>query len=480
MRLLCLFQIVVFVVGLSVPAHAQNFERLLRNFDSNALTQADKRFLQTALAFEGDYKGLLDGSWGRLSQSAMDRYSWREYGTASEDWHMAMLAYGFISNWSENAWEIEYFPNLGLSFLIPKEAVIIDPPSEYFVNLRHTKSSLAISTGVHRSETAARFHDFTLTEASRSREPYMVRKDGLAVTSVTKPDRSVLYTRSDYVNGSWSTVMLSANRYDRNILGAVSSSIQKDYAPPIRFTQGGHLEYTLKQTNELLAAMEREEAKPEERRVTTTPPQPDQDGQGSQGSGFFVSDQGHVLTNAHVVESCGRFTVDGESATLLGESKAFDLALLKTDLPEGKTFARFSPSPPQLNSDVTAVGFPYSGLLGGLNVTRGAVSALQGLGGDETTIQISAPIQSGNSGGPLLRADGEVVGVVVSKLDAKLVSEVLGDVPQNVNFAVRGEIAKLYLSQNGVDPVNGETDAPLDGVTLAKKAQAFTVQIVCE
>lgn len=479
MQLLGFLQIIFFVVGLSFPAYSQQFERLLRDFDSNALTQADKRFLQTALAFEGDYIGLLDGAWGRLSQSAMERYSRREYGTVSEDWHMAMLAYGFFSNWSENGWGIEYFPNLGLSLLIPKEAVVIDPPSEYFANLRHTKSSLSISTGVHRTETAARFHEFTLSEASRTMDPYVVRKDGLAVTSIIKPDGSALYTRSDFVDGTWSTIMLSANRYDANVLGAVSSSIQKGYAPPIIFSQNGHLENIIRQTNELLAAMEREGDKLEEQREPRTTPQP-QGGKSSQGSGFFVSDQGHVLTNAHVVETCSRFTVDGESAALVGQSKTFDLALLKTELPKGKTFARFSPSPPQLNSDVTAVGFPYSGLLGGLNVTRGAISALQGLGGDETTLQISAPIQSGNSGGPLLGEDGEVVGVVVSKLDAKLVSEVLGDVPQNVNFAVRGEIAKLFLSQNGVDPVNGETDLPLDGVTLARQAQAFTVQIICE
>ncbi|EAQ43653.1 Serine protease, trypsin family protein [Roseobacter sp. MED193] len=480
MRLLGFLQIIFFVVGLSFPAYSQQFERLLRDFDSNALTQADKRFLQTALAFEGDYIGLLDGAWGRLSQRAMEQYSRREYSTASEDWHMAMLAYGFFSKWSESGWRIEYIPKLGLSFLIPKEAVVIDPPSEYFANIRHTKSSLSISTGVHRTETAVRFHEFTLSEASRTKDPYVVRKKGLAVTSIIKPDGSALYTRSDYINGAWSTIMLSANRYDANVLGAVSSSIQKGYAPPIIFTQGGYLENILKQTNELLAAMEREEEKPGDQRAATTPPKAKRGGQGSQGSGFFVSDQGHVLTNAHVVETCSRFTVDGESATLVGQSKTFDLALLRTELPIGRTFARFSPSPPQLNSDVTAVGFPYSGLLGGLNVTRGAISALQGLGGDETTLQISAPIQSGNSGGPLLGDDGEVVGVVVSKLDAKLVSEVLGDVPQNVNFAVRGEIAKLFLSQNGVDPVNGETDLPLDGVTLARQAQAFTVQIVCE
>lgn len=483
MRLLCFLQIVAMVIGLSAPVYAQKFERLLNDFDSSSLSKADKRFLQTALAFEGDYTGLLDGAWGRLSQGAMERYSRREYGTTSEDWHMAMLAYNFLSNWSENGWGMQFFPSLGLSLLIPKDAVIVDPPSKHLVNFRHAKSSLAISVGVHRTETASRLHDFTLSESNHSREPYVVRKDSLAVSSVTKLDGSVLYTRSDYVNGTWSTVMLSANRSDADILGAVSSSIQKGHAQPIYFTEGGHLNKTIERTNELLAAMEREETQPEEPRTATAPRRSEGEQQGplgSQGSGFFVSGQGHVLTNAHVVETCTRFTVDEESATLLGRSKAFDLALLKTEMSKGKTFARFSPSPPQLNSDVTAVGFPYSGLLGGLNVTRGAVSALQGLGGDESTIQISAPVQTGNSGGPLLGPTGEVVGVVVSKLDAEVISEVLGDVPQNVNFAVRGGIAKLYLSQNGVEPVIGVSEVPLDGVQLAKRAQAFTVKVVCE
>lgn len=479
MRILCFFQITVFVLGLALPAQAQGPDPLLRDFDSSALTRDDKRFLQTALAFEGDYQGLLDGAWGRLSQRAMERYSRREFGTTSLDWHMAMLAYNFADNWRENGWQYEYFPSLGLSFLVPQDAITVDPASEYFANFRHTRSTLSVSVGRHELDTAARFHEFTLSQSGSTKEPYTVRKEGLAVTSVTKPDGSLLYTRSDYLRGAWSTVMLSASRYDGNILGAVSSSIQKGNAPPLLFTEGGYLATTLKRTNEVLAEIEREESSPEERHAAAVP-ETGTEGHGAQGSGFFVSNQGHVLTNAHVVDTCQHFTVDGKSAILLGQSNSFDLALLATEFPEGKTFARFSPTPPQLNSDVTAVGFPYSGLLGGLNVTRGAVSALQGLGGDETTIQISAPVQSGNSGGPLLGADGEVVGVVVSKLDAKLVSEVLGDVPQNVNFAVRGEIAKLYLSQNGVHPITGESDTPLDGVTLAKQAQSFTVQILCE
>ena len=94
-------------------------------------------------------------------------------------------------------------------------------------------------------------------------------------------------------------------------------------------------------------------------------------------------------------------------------------------------------------------------------------------------MQITAPVQSGNSGGPVIAADGEVVGVVVSKLDAVAVAEDLGDTPQNVNFAIRGEIAKLFLAQNGVNPQLGTRDTPLPPVELAQAATLFTVYIEC-
>jgi serine protease Do len=132
-----------------------------------------------------------------------------------------------------------------------------------------------------------------------------------------------------------------------------------------------------------------------------------------------------------------------------------------------------------LNADVTAVGFPYGGLLGGLNVTRGSVSALKGLSGDLTTMQITAPIQTGNSGGPVLASDGEVIGVVVSKLDAQRTNELIGDTPQNVNFAVRGEIARLFMSQNGVEPTLSLDNIKLEPEALAKLAAKFTVFVEC-
>ncbi|WP_272009566.1 trypsin-like peptidase domain-containing protein [Roseovarius sp. ZX-A-9] len=73
-------------------------------------------------------------------------------------------------------------------------------------------------------------------------------------------------------------------------------------------------------------------------------------------------------------------------------------------------------APAQLNSDVLVAGYPLSSVLDGLNVTRGVVSSLKGIRGDAFNMQISAAVQAGNSGGPLIDSAGLVVGVVVAKL----------------------------------------------------------------
>ena len=87
--------------------------------------------------------------------------------------------------------------------------------------------------------------------------------------------------------------------------------------------------------------------------------------------------------------------------------------------------------------DIVVVGFPLHGLLtSDPSVTTGNVSALAGPGDDRRFLQITAPVQQGNSGGPLLDLAGNVVGVVVAKLDAIKVANLIGDIPQNVNFAV--------------------------------------------
>ena len=124
-------------------------------------------------------------------------------------------------------------------------------------------------------------------------------------------------------------------------------------------------------------------------------------------------------------------------------------------------------------------GYPLHGLLGGLNVTRGAISGLSGLGGDETTLQISAPVQPGNSGGPAVDRSGNVVGVVVSKLDAVMMADAFGDIPQNINFAIRGDVAQSMLASNGISFDRAGQSRRFDGPELAAELEAATVLIEC-
>ena len=127
-----------------------------------------------------------------------------------------------------------------------------------------------------------------------------------------------------------------------------------------------------------------------------------------------------------------------------------------------------------------AVGFPLSGLLSSDHiVTTGTISALSGLGNDRRTIQITAPVQPGNSGGPLLGEDGSVVGVVVSKLDAMKVAEAIGDIPQNVNFAVSLGVLQSFLNANDVPYLLENSKGTKSPADIAAEASRYTVLLEC-
>ncbi len=128
-----------------------------------------------------------------------------------------------------------------------------------------------------------------------------------------------------------------------------------------------------------------------------------------------------------------------------------------------------------------AVGFPLHGLLASeANVTTGTVSALAGIGNDARFLQVTVPVQPGSSGGPLLDLQGHVVGVVVGKLDALRVASVTGDIPQNVNFAIKAGVVGTFLQANGIAAmVFGEEPRELSAAAVGAQAKEFTVLVEC-
>jgi S1-C subfamily serine protease len=210
-------------------------------------------------------------------------------------------------------------------------------------------------------------------------------------------------------------------------------------------------------------------------------PTPPRSGQGEKsGSGFYLSAAGRLITNAHVVAGCTRLaTAAGQPLTLLAADSAIDLAVL-SNAAGAATFASLRLDPPRIGEDVLAFGFPLPGILSTEgNVTVGILSATRGVGDDPHQLQITAPVQSGNSGGPLLDGAGNVIGVVVAKLDAAQIARRTGDLPQNVNFAIKAtELAalldRLKISYQRANP--GPTRAVAD---LAQLGQAVSTQILC-
>lgn len=201
------------------------------------------------------------------------------------------------------------------------------------------------------------------------------------------------------------------------------------------------------------------------------------------GSGFIVSNKTYVLTNEHVIERCAVVTVKIDDrdnvATVAARDNRNDLALLR--LPAGKyPIAAFRSNDGLYPGDsVVAIGYPLSDILASEgNVSIGIVSALAGMRNDASLLQISAPIQPGNSGGPLYDSSGNVVGVIVSQL-GKNFFESDGTLPQNVNFAIKSIVATAFMQASGVEYRTRKSTRELRPADVARKGRPATVPIQC-
>jgi len=206
--------------------------------------------------------------------------------------------------------------------------------------------------------------------------------------------------------------------------------------------------------------------------------------QKSIGSGVVIGTHGEVLTNAHVVENCIKITIGSSSASaasLVVRDEKNDLAVVRGDLPLSPVVAFREGKPVRAGDAVVALGYPLSGLLATTpNVSVGNVSALAGIGDDSRYLQISAPVQSGNSGGPLLDASGHLIGIVTGKLDAARIFHYFGDIPQNVNFAIKTEVVRTFLDSKGIAYQTARSEGQLSPADVGEMARPLTVQIECE
>lgn len=181
------------------------------------------------------------------------------------------------------------------------------------------------------------------------------------------------------------------------------------------------------------------------------------------GSGFFVTAEGHFVTSYHVVRGAERIgirDVRGQpyDAAVVKFDKSNDLALLKVDgvfkplpLADSRTVKR--------GLAVVTVGFPNIELLGlEPKLSEGIVSGLSGIQDEPSVFQVSVPTQHGNSGGPLVNMDGNVIGIVASKLSALYMLRTRGSVPENVNYAIKSNYLDELMQAD--EATQSSTPAP--------------------
>lgn len=208
----------------------------------------------------------------------------------------------------------------------------------------------------------------------------------------------------------------------------------------------------------------------------------------SAGTGFYVSASGDVLTNAHVVEGCSAIGIKGHGDTgfravrVRASDIKHDLALLGMLMPPINPPAVLAwRRETRLGEYISIFGFPYMGRLASAGTfSRGDIAALAGMNDNDAQFQLSAPVQPGNSGGPVVDERGHVVGVVVGRLNPLAMVREKGDFPQNVNFAIKSAHAIPFMEAHGIAVAAAEPNAPrLSGPDVAERLRSGAVLVMC-
>jgi S1-C subfamily serine protease len=189
------------------------------------------------------------------------------------------------------------------------------------------------------------------------------------------------------------------------------------------------------------------------------------------GSGAFISSEGLVLTAAHVIQGASRIEVVTASGTLQARvvkiDTTNDIAVLKCSGGNFTPLPIASSKEAREGATVFTIGFPNIQLQGfDPKLTKGEISSETGFQDDPRQWQISVPTQPGNSGGPLCDENGNLIGIMEATLDPLTMAKVAGEIPQNVNYAVKSSYILPLLddAQNLPPPLVPSSGAKFEDV----------------
>ena len=472
----CVAVLVVLTVG---PTGARAADGAFDSFDPAPLADSERRLLQVALVAAGDYHGPLDGVWGAASQAALDAWAARQFGTAARNVHAAALALDFLDQAMLEGWDLRPLDGYGISLALPLDR--LGPPEPEEGGERRWSLDGTLTVLVHQFDAgqAAAWHA-AATKADTAAVPGVRRREAaLMVTAGTLRDGRRFFTRSDRVGDGWSTVYLASRDDDARAMDLVAASIRPGPPQPWDLPADGRLARLVQAAASALLPGDAATAIPALATAPEAPPAAP--GPGSSGTGFYLGPR-TLVTAAHVVASCARVALaDGTGLDLRSADAELDVAVLEAPRPAPAWLTLADGRGARLGQRVHAAGFPYYAIAGtSLNLTSGNVSALAGVDDDPRFLSFSAPVQPGNSGGPLIDAKGAVLGLVVARLSEDFIVEATGTLPQNINFALTERELAGFLAESGVLEVPGGIGPFAMDEGAPDSLAAAVVPVLCE
>ncbi len=466
------FLVILLSVTCALPkgGRADDLGVLHAGFALAPLDRSERRLLQTALAALGDYRGMLDGIWGPESRTALERYVRRMFDDEVRNLHAAALVLTLADEVERHRWEARDFADIGVSFALPLAELTAPELEGDGLRWWSTKGALSVLALPHTPDDARLWHEVGRERNARPEALFTIRRPELLVTSGLLPDGRQFHSRSDRVGDRWATVYVVAGPDQSRFLNLIAASIRPGPPEAWDLPRGGRLERLTALTLELIeeswppsaalpaplpeivarAPVAAAPPVPAPRTASATAPVPPVAPMAS-GTGFYLGAR-TIVTAEHVVAGCTRLTLpDGSLLAVAAADPALDVAVLTAPRPSPAWLTLAPPQGLRLGQRLHALGYPYYSIAGtALHLTSGNVSALAGIGDDARFFSFSAPVQPGNSGGPLMDQSGRVIGVVVARLSEAFIAETTGTLPQNVNYAVSTAELFTFLRRSGI------------------------------
>ena len=435
------------------PAEARRTER--------ALTAQERKDLQIALQWAGFYDAAIDGAFGRGTRASMGAWQaangYHQTGVLTTRQRAALIAqYNAVLDGL--GLQMVRDEKAGIEIMMPTAEVEFaryEPPFAHYDTSGNLGARVLLISQSGNQDTLYGLYDIMQTleivpldgPRERKRNSFELIGENGSIISQTQ-----VSLENGEIKGF--TLIWPAGDEDRRrrVLAEMSKSLTR--LPNVLDAAAGNSDA---QAIDLVAGLQIRQPK-------------------IARSGFFIDDNGSVVTTSEVLASCSRVTLDADTdATVVATDEARGLALLK---PESRlaplAVAEFSNAAPRLQSEISVAGYSYEGVLSAATLTFGALSDLKGLNGDATLKRLAVNAQPGDAGGPVFDERGHVVGMLLPRID--------GDrkLPEDVSFALDGGVILKAAESAGLGGQMAQGAAgPIAPRDLTLRAQGMTVLVSC-